>query len=724
MKTVTRLAIASLVMVLGLANWSHAQTPVKVTFTVNTSTVKDTLRSNDVVQIRGGIVDKGTDYNGQVIDWNANSTLIMNYDGDDVWSFDVMMTPGDTFNHKFWVGYRNAEDQIVNTETVPNTGWESSPDRSYTLPADATEDVVLPLAFYDMIQVFGPVDSDTVQVQFRVNVGRMIQDGLLDMDNPNHKVQVRGSTPPLDWGSTALALSPEPNPNSNVGVQFYSGIANFAKADLPENGTVAWKYAIDRGAEANPVTWEDGNDKMLNLTGVDGPKSIAWTFFNDLRPTNAKRINTSFNFAIQVGALEDLGYFDAARGDSVFVASDFTGWADDNDSSDPRPKRGPAGGAMTYEASIGAWSKSIPSNGVAVGSVRKFKYYIQWDRSRFVSNPLDVNYRPGAYIPGLTGDTGYEEPGEFGGGDRTYMVVDADEQFTFNINEGISFFNGISSDGFLNSSNVAGGATSVKFRIDMNPAKSYDIPFDAASDSVFIVFETNFFAFTQGLRPGEQSVNGLEDLNNPIRNYTPTTADLERIMLHDDDNDGIYEIDMPLNLPTLNDFGFRIAYGHPRGDKSTLLNGGGFDPGRRYYQFIRPNVVNGELVWPSSYTMPLLTWTRENLPFEPLPNYASILSSDSGDQSDLPIGYALSQNYPNPFNPSTTISFTLPSTSDVRLSIYNTLGQRVAVILNNQRFATGMHSINFDASRLASGVYIYRLEANNFKADRKMVLIK
>ena len=62
--------------------------------------------------------------------------------------------------------------------------------------------------------------------------------------------------------------------------------------------------------------------------------------------------------------------------------------------------------------------------------------------------------------------------------------------------------------------------------------------------------------------------------------------------------------------------------------------------------------------------------------------------------------------------------------SDVRLTVYNSLGQKVATVLNQQRFTAGMHNISFDAGNLASGVYIYRLEANNFKADRKMVLIK
>jgi len=721
MKTVTRLAIASLMMVLVLAGWSQAQTPVKVTFRVNTSTVKDTLRSSDVVQIRGAIDGKGPSYNGQVIDWNASSTLIMKNEGNDTWSFDVMMTPGDKFNYKYWVGYRNKDGQIVNTETVPNTGWESSDNRAYTLPANATAAVVLPTVFYDDINPFTAIHADTVQVRFKVNVGRAVQDGLLNLSNANHKVQVRGGTKPLDWGSSTVNLTKEANPSNNVGMQFYSGVAKFAKKDLPTNGVVEWKYAIDRG---DGVTWEDGNNKQLNLKDASGTSTEAWSFFNNLRPTNAKRVNTSFIFAIQVGALEELGYFDASKGDSVYVASDFSGWADDSPAGDPRPKKGPAAGKMTFESSIGAWSKSIPSNNVAVGSTRKFKYYIQWARSRFVSNSLDVNYRPNSYIPGLTGDTGYEEPGEFGGGDRVYTVVDNKDQFTFDPAQGISFYNGIPREGFFDRANVQGGASKIKFRINMNPAKTADVPFVPASDSVFIVFETNFFALTQGLRPGEQSVNGITDLNNPSRNFKPTKADLEKILMVDPDKDGVYELEMPLRLPTLNDIGFRIAYGQPLSAKGTIMNGGGFDAGRRYYQFIRPSVVSGKLLWPSSYTFPLLTWSKDKLPYEKLPNYKAILSSDEGDQTDLPSGFALAQNYPNPFNPSTMISFTLPVASDVRLTVYNSLGQKVATVLNQQRFTAGMHNISFDAGNLASGVYIYRLEANNFKADRKMVLIK
>lgn len=89
-----------------------------------------------------------------------------------------------------------------------------------------------------------------------------------------------------------------------------------------------------------------------------------------------------------------------------------------------------------------------------------------------------------------------------------------------------------------------------------------------------------------------------------------------------------------------------------------------------------------------------------------------------------PMSYRLSQNYPNPFNPSTNIEFQLPDRSLVSLVVYDLLGREVASILNNELYSGGSHTVSFDASRLASGMYIYRLEAGAFSQSRKMLLIK
>lgn len=89
----------------------------------------------------------------------------------------------------------------------------------------------------------------------------------------------------------------------------------------------------------------------------------------------------------------------------------------------------------------------------------------------------------------------------------------------------------------------------------------------------------------------------------------------------------------------------------------------------------------------------------------------------------IPEGFVLDQNYPNPFNPTTTIRFKLPQASNVQLTVYNILGQKVAVLLDTKLNA-GTHLVQFNARGLASGLYFYRLKAGNYIMNRKMMLIK
>jgi hypothetical protein len=89
----------------------------------------------------------------------------------------------------------------------------------------------------------------------------------------------------------------------------------------------------------------------------------------------------------------------------------------------------------------------------------------------------------------------------------------------------------------------------------------------------------------------------------------------------------------------------------------------------------------------------------------------------------VPGEFELGQNYPNPFNPATTISYSLPARADVKLGIFNLLGQKVAEFhLGNQ--AAGNHSFRFTGESLSSGIYFYRLSAGEMSAVKKMVLMK
>ena len=102
---------------------------------------------------------------------------------------------------------------------------------------------------------------------------------------------------------------------------------------------------------------------------------------------------------------------------------------------------------------------------------------------------------------------------------------------------------------------------------------------------------------------------------------------------------------------------------------------------------------------------------------------ARVATATPDDDPALPGSWSLAQNYPNPFNPTTTIAFSIPRRSHLNLTLYNLLGQQVTM-LADQAFEAGTHRIKFDATGLASGIYLYRLEGNGFASTRKMVLLK
>ena len=93
------------------------------------------------------------------------------------------------------------------------------------------------------------------------------------------------------------------------------------------------------------------------------------------------------------------------------------------------------------------------------------------------------------------------------------------------------------------------------------------------------------------------------------------------------------------------------------------------------------------------------------------------------EHNKLPVQFKLHQNYPNPFNPVTIISWQLAVSSHVNLSIYNILGQKVVTLVDKKQSA-GHHQIKWDASGLASGIYLYHLKVNEHEISKKMVLMK
>ncbi len=102
---------------------------------------------------------------------------------------------------------------------------------------------------------------------------------------------------------------------------------------------------------------------------------------------------------------------------------------------------------------------------------------------------------------------------------------------------------------------------------------------------------------------------------------------------------------------------------------------------------------------------------------------SEIVTSVEEIPQSLPVEFLLSQNYPNPFNPKTTIKYSIPKSSQVILKIFNTLGEEIEILANEEK-PVGTYEVNWDAANFPSGVYFYRLQAGDFVQTKKMILLK
>lgn len=131
------------------------------------------------------------------------------------------------------------------------------------------------------------------------------------------------------------------------------------------------------------------------------------------------------------------------------------------------------------------------------------------------------------------------------------------------------------------------------------------------------------------------------------------------------------------------------------------------------------------------YKFPIFSVTYSTVYIGGTPSYskAVFITTQNTSVGITPISnqlvneYKLHQNYPNPFNPSTSITFDIVKTSDVKLIVYDALGREVSELVN-ERLSNGSYRVNFDAPNLTSGVYFYKLSAGDFSETKSMVFVK
>lgn len=168
-------------------------------------------------------------------------------------------------------------------------------------------------------------------------------------------------------------------------------------------------------------------------------------------------------------------------------------------------------------------------------------------------------------------------------------------------------------------------------------------------------------------------------------------------------------------------FGYRLQYDSP---KTQFINVNGIQVAELVFEGSTTNwlekSLSVDLQQGDNEIQMVLSWGWMNLDYLSVP---SEIVTGVDDKHEVPVEYSLEQNYPNPFNPSTTIRYSISKLSKVQLNVYDILGRQVATLVNKIQ-NPGVYNIPFNADKLASGVYIYRINAGDFTLAKRMMLVK
>ncbi|MFH1195434.1 MAG: T9SS type A sorting domain-containing protein [bacterium] len=675
--------LALFLFVLGLmSSFTTAQT-VNIKMRFNSSTCLDTLRSYHVVQIRGESA-KGTT---PPLTWDQNTGVTMTNQGGDYWEATFQALPNDTIKYKFWTGFTTTQGTFHwngwEGPLNPGLGFDAGGNRAIIV---GNTDMDLDLQYFNgwestLDQYWRPyeVKDDSIAVYFRVNMGGVVQTGRFDPATMG-PVGVRGGAP-LSWDESLVTLTRETN-SVNSG-SFWSGVGYLPKNGVTIGANQEFKFYIENSSDG----WENGIPNRTFLLSVNllniGDTTLSWYYFENKAPRSGNQVTGNVNFRLRLDALEKANLFNRGLGDEVIVIG-AKGW-------DLLANAIP----MTFVPAIQEWIAQEPFTLFPETPII-YKYYIRWDTTRV--DPAHANY-----IPGLTLDNGWEEPGVTGGSDRNYLFQNAAEQTVpgdFGADQ--QFFNSLHPNGVLTT------PITLSFAINMAPAADAgtnptNTLFRPGIDTAYVQFDGCMIPITQGL-----SMYGTDN----------------RLMLEDDNGDGIYTGSVDLTAPTFYQVCYRIVYTSSTGE---VWNGGGVQLGRRYYQYIVPTAITPAVTWPATFQLAQLDWAPGDLPIETPPDLGPV--SDVDEETFATVNsYELSQNYPNPFNPSTVITFSLPEKSIVRLEVYNILGEKVITLFDGEQ-TTGKHSIAWNAKNqygidVASGVYLVKMNAGSFSQTKKMMLIR
>jgi hypothetical protein len=659
---------------------------VNVTFFANTAAVPDTLGPTSVVQIRGA---------GGPLTWDGNSPTRMENIGGDYWRVTLQFNPGDEAQFKF---YTNAHTTIAGGVEWEHQGWEGDVATGNRLLTVGNADTTLPLQFVDGWKggvgqyepPFTTNDSTTV-VWVRVNM-----QGWDDFNAASQQIGIRGSnqddwgqTGELGWGTTYL-LKAEAD-HVNGGSQQYSGRFFYSNAIHVPNKYVGkglqYKVVVHNAGAPLDEDWgnmvyNSGREDVLTVPGTD--TTAYWFWFDNKVPTVVDHKDTVIvEFVADMkNAIDGKGF---AFGDTLEVRSGYYGTA-----SGVRAKMMKRQGFSTRYSAIDTVTTTI-------GAHLDYQFYK-------IKNA--VEYREVYYNFLYTGVTT---------GEAERRVFDPVASASIKVEDILDSKSEVHRMPLFRNTAVLARDVLVTLACDVRPA-IYQVAVGDTLDD--IQGNVDISDPAQILQLGV-AVNG------PITGGWGTwgpglMTDAARQMFDDGTHgdavagDSIFTTQFQFSKDSLDVVGQEFKFGIGGGD-----NEGGY--GNNHIENIDDTnptfTINAQFgsIEPVSY----YTWNFD------LRQPTSVKELDRGT---IPSEFILEQNYPNPFNPTTDIIYSLPKDAEVTLTVFNTIGQKVATLVSKKQTA-GSYQVSWtgrdqNGISLPTGIYFYRLEAGKFTSTRKMLLVK
>ena len=700
-------------LAVGLASPALAQRTV--TLRMNSATMPDTVKASAAagVQVRGQVTTNNSGSTsptqlpgGNVIDWNGTTTIKPANNGGDYWTVDFQIPENEKLEFKFYIDQSEGEN-------LPG-GWEDG--GNHVIEA-GTGDVVRDLHYFNKTggdqaydwRPFATGGADSVAVWFRVYLntedaatkGLDLQDSGLAVavrgDNATKGSQRPGTT--IDWGSSNVVLKRESSDAARPGFSLFSGRVAYPRASV--GTTQAYKFYFKDSDTADG--WEAGDNRTFKIPAQDS--TLHWKFFGDSPALKGALVTSNVTFNVDISPLTQLGLFQTSD-DFVQVRGAFNGWdCPDANSDDCLLQQAP--GTAEY-------LRQIPIRSVVGTADSPYKYYISLnnpDGTPFFTNPDGTeNF-----------DAGYEEPLDYGGGNRPFTFTGSDQTLE------TAFFNSIRPGNLI----ADGRTINVTFTVDMNDATTFadsqGRAFDPAKDSMTVQFEDSFWLLTQGRRPGSQNL--LQGAGGSL---------IPGFKLTDPDGDLVYTGTLAIEGPTYNAIAYRYAFASAGGDL-VVEGAGGFDAGRRRYRYVtdlnanafsfaldtfRPKGPSGavRLINMPWEVNPTGTLKPGDVPYSVANGYV-----DQGNAVSVPTGpvsdeFALGNVYPNPTAGTASVVVSGRADARVTVRVYDLTGRVVATVADD--VVIDGRPLQIDTSGLSAGLYLVRADSGTGVATARLTVVR